>query len=717
MTLRSMLLLLAAYLLLVLEQPARGEPPAEEKKSARMDRYGDPLPEGAIARLGTVRLRHAGEIQDFTFSPDGKLLASVAKEGDFVLGWTQTTIPLWDTATGKLVRRLPGHKGLIDTIAFSPDGRLLASVGAPVLQGHWVLENVDHHLRLWDVATGKEVFALKEKGAVAFSPDSKLLAVIDLKTNEVQLWDTTTRKKLHDLGGHSDYILARVFSPDGKRLATLDDEQTIRLWDVATGKPLHKWSTGQRFCADRGFSPPLAFSPSGRTLLFWNDKTVLVWDGETGKQVLQADAKKEVSYGSAFFAPDGRVLAVTWGPPTPEAMDKRLIDLQSGRVLLRTDSSCRMMKLAPDGKTVLGAWLSKTREPEENLSRIWDLATGRELRTIPVAASRALFAPDGKALATHSGNDHAIRLWDTATGKERPGFEGHREGVHSVAVSPDRKRVVTATSSWFNEGVFLWDATTSKVLWEESRISGLVKAVSFPGDGKTLAVVDAGEVVFWDVAAGQPKLKDRHGKGRRDHHQTLSLDGKYAASTLDESALVWHVATGKDHRQFDFGRKIRALAFSPEGKYLAVAGDSAHVLVWDVATGKLAHALAYDKGSYEVQAVAFSADGAKLAAANGSVICTWDVATGRLLRKLHRDYSYAKALAFSPDGKLLASGHEDKVVRLWDVAAQREVHRFTGHAGEVLSLAFFPDGKALVSGSADTTALIWQVPDKVREEK
>jgi WD40 repeat protein len=106
-----------------------------------------------------------------------------------------------------------------------------------------------------------------------------------------------------------------------------------------------------------------------------------------------------------------------------------------------------------------------------------------------------------------------------------------------------------------------------------------------------------------------------------------------------------------------------------------------------------------------------------LAAANGSVICTWDVATGRLLRKLHRDYSYAKALAFSPDGKLLASGHEDKVVRLWDVAAQREVHRFTGHAGEVLSLAFFPDGKALVSGSADTTALIWQVPDKVREEK
>src|SRR5262249_43770079 len=150
------------------------------------------------------------EIQDYTFSTDGKLLASVAKEGDFVLGWTQTTIPLWDTATGKLVRRLPGHKGLIDTIAFSPDGRLLASVGASFRQGKWALENVDHHLRLWDVASGKEVFALKEEDAglhFAFSPDSKLLAV-NLKTNEVQLWDTTTRKKLHDLGGHSDDYLA-----------------------------------------------------------------------------------------------------------------------------------------------------------------------------------------------------------------------------------------------------------------------------------------------------------------------------------------------------------------------------------------------------------------------------------------------------------------------------------------------------------------------------
>jgi RNA polymerase sigma factor (sigma-70 family) len=626
------------------EPPAPAAPAAEAR--ARADRYGDPLPEGALFRLGTSRFLHAGAVRAIAFADNDRVIVSA---GDDHL------IRLWDAATGKELRQLPGHQGLIYALAVSPDGKYLASAGS------------DRAIRLWGLASGKELRRLEghrdEVNAVAFSPDGRLLASGG-NDKTLRLWDVEAGRELRQCAEIPGRVCSVEFFPDGRRLAAGSYDGGTGLWEVASGKRL-----GGIGAAPRALC--VAVSPDGARLATAHETRACLWE-VAGGRLLHEITSQSRDLDRVAFSPDGKVLAAAG-----LGGSIRLLDPATGRerqpLSASVSSGTVALAFSHDGKRLASGGFG-------GRVYLWDVAGGRQVypfegHAYPITA--VAFAPDGKALATGS-YDRTVRLWGLSTGRERHRLAGYRGwGPASVVFAPGGLAVVAQAAE--DNGIRRWDTTTGRELPARLGQNRTAQVLGVARDGRLLAALShQRKVRVWEVATGKEVLAVP-GPGELDH-LALSPDGRFLGCRSFskggppdrvEVLSAWDLATGKELRPLT-GRRVplgSPFAFSPDGDTLAAEGENRWVYLWDVRSG---------------------------------------ARRGRLaVRMEERDW--LSALVYSPDGRLVASGHATGSVRLWEVATGEEVRCWRGHRARVFGLAFAPDGRTLASGSEDATALVWDV--------
>ncbi|MDX6497601.1 MAG: hypothetical protein QOG23_861 [Blastocatellia bacterium] len=357
--------------------------------------------------------------------------------------------------------------------------------------------------------------------------------------------------------------------------------------------------------------------------------------------------------------------------------------------------------VSPDGKTLASG-------SQDNTIKLWDMATGSELRTLTGHSGWVLsvaFGPDGKVLAS-GGYDHTVRLWDVSTGRQLRTFERQAE-IYSVAFSPDGK--ILASGS-YDRTVRLWDLSTGSESRTLKGHSDLVNSVGFSPDGKLLASGSADKTIkLWDVSTGI-ELRTLKGHAGAVSSIAFSTDGKVLASgSSDHTIKLWDVSNGSELRTLKgHSHNVASVAFSPDGKTLASGSEDQTVKLCEVATGTELRTL---KGHSDIVAsVAFSPDGKILASGSwDQTVRLWDVQTGAELRALKRHSFLVNSVVFSPDGKILASGSSDRAIKLWDVATGAELRTLKGPLTEVSSIAYSPDGKTLASGGRNNTVTVWDV--------
>jgi len=661
-------LLLIVCLALCALSPARSAPPpaSNEKeprqgKTARVDRYGDPLPPGALARLGTRRFRHHEALAAVALTPDGK---TVAASGP------RSGVRLWEAVTGKEQARPAGYdRYRASALAFASDGaRLLLATS----DGVWV----------WDW--------LKEKEPRLFAG-----------TEEFD-WQKLARDAGKDLGlplTTSIAVVSVAVSPDGRHVAWSDLNGTVRRQELRAGKEVLV-AKGRPFFLP-GPNHPVAFSPDSRLLAFsWDDHSIRLRDVAANKEVRRLQGHRDDVVGIAF-SPDGKLLASTSTDGT-----LRLWATATGKHRLCLNGpQGGSVAFARDGKAVATG-------DDDGVIRVWSLPEGKLLWRAQgqcTGVSGLAYTPDGRTLVA-VGEDEAVRRWDAATGEELGANEGHTARVWSVAFSPDGRTLASASG---DATARLWDPRTGKELRRLEGHDDRLCAVTFSPDGKVVATAGFGQTVhLWETTSGKQRQLLK-GMGGGVYDLAWCQGGKLLATNLGtyDRLLLWDVSSGRKLFKIEGRNPVAGLASSPGGTELAVA-EHEEVTVLDLATRRsLCHIL---DAEASIQKVAFSPDGRLVAAASkkGSPCRVYEVASGQMVRAARlpgEEQAEPLSVVFAGRNDLLAFGTAGGSIFLWDLRSG-EPAEFKGECGSILSLACSPDGKLLASGNSDTTVLIWAVP-------
>jgi WD40 repeat protein len=586
-------------------------------------------------------------------------------------------------------------------VVLSPDGKLVVSIGGgAVIGGGWP--------RLWDAATGQELPLKAAAGARAsiFAAGGRLLGT-SANGNDLTLWDVATGQRSAQLPAETRRA-PFVLSPDGKTLAYQQAAApggkaalVLFFCDVAAAKIGDPIDLGGNELRE------MLFSADGKTLVAPDRKDrVHVWDVARRVPLRSSPASTADFSGPVALSPDGTTLATA--PPGGHAI--RLWDVRSFKELPALDGqpeeSADSLPFSPDGKRLAATYPYPT-------IRLWDLAGRKEVWKILARAFSTVFSADGKTLA--GGDNTSVRLWDAATGQPRDDF-GHNYHVDAVAFSPDGQRLATG-AAYTDPILRIWDPLTGKNTAQLRGHTGGIEVVAYSPDGQVLASGSQdGTVRLWDAGSGK-EVGLLDGKDHLIYAMAFSPDGKTIATGGKRKGVhLWDVATGREVRSFDNpGGFVLRLAFSPDGKLIATKGmDEGFVRLWDAASGKEVRQLSLGKARRGAT-LAFSPDGKELASGDDAgAIHLWDVQTGTERRTTAPMGGPAFGLAFSPDGRSLAGGFEGATVQVWETASG--LQRISWQhpvGGTVKEVAFSPDGTLLASGCTDRTAMVWDVTGRL----
>ncbi|MFI6736920.1 WD40 repeat domain-containing serine/threonine protein kinase [Nonomuraea sp. NPDC050451] len=555
--------------------------------------------------------------------------------------------------------------------------------------------------------------------AVAFSPDGRTVASVGGDDDEtVRLWDVRTRQLIVSLTGHSNRVTSVAFSPDGRTLAAGSDDETVLLWDAHSGRQIGAPLTGH---GDRVTS--VAFSPDGRTLasassdLGGDAGSVRFWDVATRHQLHTKISGDQYGFNTLAFSPDGRVLATgsgDIGDPIGGDDAIRLWDAatheQIGAPLTGHRSGVTSVAFSPDGRVLLSGGSDDT-------VRLWDVKrhrqTGVPLRGHGDRVTSVAFSTDGRMFAT-GGSDNTVRLWD-ARSRQQIGapLTGHTDWITSVAFSPDGRSLATGSD---DETVRLWDVLIRREI--DTPLTGggeSIDAVIYGSDGQSLVVSDGQSARLWDVKAHRPIGAPLTPNDSTVTPVALSPDDRILATGSDDDSVaqLWDVrgrrAIGSPLRGHSVS--VHALAFSVDGRVLASASADETLRLWDV-RGSQPIGAPLTGHTDAVETVAFSPDGTTLATGSSdNTVRLWDVSARTSIGAPLTGHTDAvETVAFSPDGTTLATGSSDNTVRLWDVSSRTPIGTaLTGHTEAVHALVFSPDGTTLASASGDNTIRLWDV--------
>ena len=742
-----------------------------------------------------------------SFSPDGRLLASMGMVGN--------AIKLWEVASGRLLRQLDsgvpsmGASSFTRPFKFSGDGRTLITMA-------------DRKVRRWDVETGRELATTTLPTAKDFmmallSEDGHILAASSLDNSAVRLWDTTAGRELQavafEKGEHVTSQSAFALSPNGSLLAVLTDtvkfsrkgasETTLQitLFDVASGRKSQtfKVSSGPtQFGVAADALASLGFTGDGAWLATRDDTSMKIWDVATGRELKsfapprmlanQSDSSLLMFASKFLFSPDRRLMSLV-----TETNRINLVDANSTttvRTLAGHDGAIIGLSFSADSKLLASSGT-------DNRIKVWDTETGREVKSLSGSAmpvSDLAFSPDGKSLS-FAGLE-AVSSWELTTGGVRRGvalpddYARHRlSGMQERGCQLSRDGRFAIAGSNSQSVAKVWEVATGRELPNVSLTQGkYLGNASFNGDGSVVGLVErdaqkAGGPTSQATQQQQPqapastpaqtmvmpdmtKIMEQMRKDPKKMQEQMKKaqeamkNGDLSAGmavlesmgvtppsikpTQSPSTLrILDVATGRQLQALpnapsglmgtmtataNTALSSSTLAFSPDGRIIASAtGFNSPITLRDVSAGKELCSLKTGF-SMLVYCLAWSADGKRLASAHSGFkqgfnsantgdsfsfddltfsIKIWDTQTGQELNSLSGHNNLVNGLAFSRDGRMLASGGFDSTIKLWDVSSGRELRTLMGHTGSIVALDFSPDGRFVVSGSDDGSARLW----------